>query len=185
MAAGDLTTLHSAKQWLNLTTTDVADELLERLITAASQFIISLMDRQIASQNYTEIRDGHGGQALVFANYPVTAITLVKVSGKVIPPAADALNSGYRSNGKLLMLQGYQFTRGLGNVELAYTAGFAATPPELEQACLELMAVRYKERDHIGQEAASMQGQNVTFSTKDMPDSVKTIVQHWSKVVPV
>jgi uncharacterized phiE125 gp8 family phage protein len=184
MAAGDLTTLANVKAWLNLAT-DTADELLRRLITAVSGFIEAEIDRQIASQGYTEIRNGHGGSQMIFANTPVTAVGSVKVNGLVIPAAADFSASGYRFTPSALSLNGYCFSRGLGNVDLAYTAGFAATPPELEQACIELVVLRFKERDHIGQDAASMQGQNITFSTRDMPHSVKTVLNNWRKVVPL
>jgi hypothetical protein len=180
----DLTTLANVKDYLNLTS-DGADVLLDRLISAVSGFIQTWLGRQISSQAYTEIRNGHDGLQMTFANTPVTAVASVKVDGLVIPAAADYSSRGYRFTHSALVLNGYSFTRGLGNVELAYTAGFTTTPPELEQACIELVALRYKERDHIGQDVASMQGQNVTFSTRDMPASVKTVLQGFKKVVPL
>jgi hypothetical protein len=184
MAAGDLTTLTAAKDWLSIKT-DANDALLTRLVSAVSQFIQTWLDRQIAVQDYTEMRDGHGGNRLAFANYPVTAVAAVLVDGRAIPASPDFLTPGYRFTPTMLILEGYVFTRGSGNVALTYTAGYAATPLELEQACLELVAARYKERDHIGQDAQSMQGQNVTFSTRDLPADVATVLGNWKKVMPV
>ncbi|MCL4504112.1 MAG: phage gp6-like head-tail connector protein [Deltaproteobacteria bacterium] len=181
---GDFTTLANVKAWLNLTTA-AADDLLARLISAASAWARTYMQREILAADYTEIRDGHGGQALFFRNYPVTAIQSVKINGLEIPAAAGALDKGYRSNGKLLYLQGYQFVRGQGNVELAYTAGYATPPPELEQAVIEMVAFRYKERDHLGQQSANFQGQNLSFTVADMPVSAKAVLDRLKRVTPV
>lgn len=107
------------------------------------------------------------------------------IDGVAIPLAPTSTDSGYRFSPSALWLRGYAFTRGRGNIEVACTRGWAATPADLEQAVIELIAVRFKERDHIGQDAASQQGQNITFSTRDMPASVKTVLQGYKKVVPV
>jgi hypothetical protein len=92
---GDLTTLADVKAWLQtgqsaFPATD--DALLTRLITAASQFIQTWLNRQIASQDWIEIRDGLGGPLgpydvrYQFAEFPVSAVSLVVVDGLTIPP---------------------------------------------------------------------------------------------------
>src|SRR5712672_1141656 len=64
MAYGDLTTLADVKAWLQtgqnpFPATD--DALLQRLISAASEFIQNWLGRQIVSADWLEIRDGPGG----------------------------------------------------------------------------------------------------------------------------
>jgi len=183
---GDLTGLTEAKEWLSITT-DGSDILLDRLISAASAFIQGPegIGYEVASQAYAEVRDGHGGSRLAFGRPPLTAVASVKVDGVEIPPAAAVLGAGYRFSAGLIWLNGYLFTRGAGNVEVACTRGWAATPPQLEQACIELVAWRYSERERIGQESKSIQGANVTFSTKDIPADVQRVLQAWKKVAPV
>jgi hypothetical protein len=94
MAFGDLTTLGDVKSWLQtgqnaFPTTD--DALLTRLITAASQFIQTWLNRQIASQDWIETRDGLGNAfgpsetRYQFAAFPVTAVNRVVVDGVMIP----------------------------------------------------------------------------------------------------
>jgi hypothetical protein len=187
MPAGDLTNLTAVREWLGLTT-GTADLLLDRLITAVSSFVQGPegIGYQVASQTYTLVLDGHGGDALVLGGKPpLIAVASLVIDGVAIPRAALITDSGYRFSPSSVWVQGYLFTRGRGNVTLACTRGWAATPADLEQACIELIAVRFKERDHIGQDLASMQGQNITFSTRDMPNSVKTVLQGYKKVVPV
>jgi hypothetical protein len=186
MAAGDLTTLANVKAWLSpplTTTTD--DALLTRLVTAASQFIQSWLNRAIASQAYTETRNGYGATRLFLRNRPVTAIASLAVGGVAIPPCASAASgAGYLFDDSSVYLVGYAFTRGFQNVTVAYTAGYAVTPPEIEQACIELVALRYKERDRIGHVSKSLAGETVSFTQKDMPADVQTVLDQYRNLVP-
>ncbi len=184
MAAVDLTTLGNVKTWLGITTgTD--DAVLARLISAASGFIQSGLNRQLGQAAYTEIRNGPGGCRLVFANPPVTAVTSLEINGAAIPAAGDGSAPGYLADERLLYLRGYSFTEGVRNVTIRYTAGFAVIPPELEQACVELVALRYRERDRTGYSSRSLQGESAAFALKDVPPSVETVLSKYRKVVPV
>jgi hypothetical protein len=75
----------------------------------------------------------------------------------------------------------YVFSRGFQNVVVGYTAGYAATPPEIEQACIELVALRYKERDRIGQASKNLAGEVVSFAQKDMPADVQTMLAQYRR----
>ena len=184
MAAGDLTTLANVKAWFAPPmTATVDDALLERLVTAASAFILSWLGRDIALCDYTETRDGTGGVRLAFANTPVTSVASVAIDAVEVPPAPDAIKPGYVFSATQLYLRGRVFTRGSQNVSLAYTAGFAAIPAEIEQACIELVALRYKERERIGHVSKSLGGETVAFSQKDMSDDIKTALLAYKSVV--
>src|SRR5579862_3174068 len=112
MAFGDLTTLDDVKAWLTTGQNpfpDTDDALLTRLITAASQFIQTWLKRQIASSDWQEVRDGSGGQRLVFANFPVTAVLGLAIDGIVISPAPTdgSCDAGYVFSPTELALRGY------------------------------------------------------------------------------
>ena len=182
MAAGDLTTLDNVKGWLSPPLASTGDDvLLTRLITAASQFIETWLNRQIASAAYTETRDGDGGQKLVFANAPVTAVSSLAIDGIAVSPAPDAAFPGYIFSPTMLYLRGWRFRRGYQNVAVSYSAGYAATPPEIEQACIELVVLRYKERDRIGQVSKNLAGEIVAFTQKDMPPDVQTLIDQYRR----
>jgi hypothetical protein len=170
-------------------TVGLDDGVLTRLVTAASTFIQTWLSRQIASQSYDELRDGHGKQRLPLANYPVTAITMVTVDGVAIPPAPDTISPGYRLVNDHVILNGYWFTRGMGNVEITYTAGYSSTPADIEQACIELCALKYRARDRIGlvSQAMGVAGgtQTTAYTQKDMTDEIKTLLQRYRKVAPI
>jgi hypothetical protein len=190
MAYGDLATLADVKAWLQIgqnpfPATD--DALLARLITAASRFIESWLQRQVAPGDWLEMRDGTGGQRLVFANFPVSAVLSLSIDGLTIPPAAadGGFGAGYAFTPVELALRGYVFTRRPQNVIVTYTAGYAATPPDVSQACIELVCQRYRERSRTGEVSkALVGGEAVRFSTKDMSDDVKMLLLQYRAVAP-
>lgn len=182
----DLTTLANVKTWMGLPADNTDDDaLLNRLISSASAFIQTWLNRSIASQAYNEARDGTGGARMMFADYPVTAVSSVVVDGLPILASPDGVQPGYYFDDKSIMLAGYVFGRGMNNVKLSYTAGYVVTPPEIEQACIELISLRYKERDRIGFQSKSLAGETVTFFIRDMQDGVRTTLNNYRKVVPV
>lgn len=191
MAFGDLTALGDVKAWLQTganTFPATDDALLTGLITAASQFIQTWLNRQIAQRDWIEIRDGTGGRRLAFANFPVSAVLSLTVDGLVIPPAPldGGFGSGFVYTPTELALRGYTFTARVQNVIVTYTAGFVVTPPEIAQACTELVAQRYKERTRIGEVSKSLGGgETVSFSQQDMSADVKTLLSQYRAVAPV
>ena len=189
MAFGDLTTLADVKTWLQtgqsaFPTTD--DALLTRLITAASHFIQTWLNRRIAEADYVELRDGTGGRRLQFATFPVSAVLSLTIDGQIIPAAVSSWAAGYTFSPTQLALRGYTFTRRAQNVIVTYTAGFVTTPPEIAQACIELIGLRYRERTRVGEVSKALGGgETVAYSQKDMSDAIKTLIQQYRMVAPV
>lgn len=190
---GDLTTLGDVKAWLKTGQTDFPptdDALLTRLITAASQYIQSWLNRDLALQDWTEVRDGTGGHRLQFSVVPVSAVLSLVIDGVVIPPSPapsqQGWTAGYAFSQTQLILRGWSFTRRALNVAMTYTAGYATIPPDVAQTCIELVALRYRERTRIGEVSKSMGGQEtVSYSQKDMSDPIKTLLLQFRMVAPV
>lgn len=181
----NLTTVANVKEWIGITSS-TDDQLIQRLVGGISQTIQSWLNRQLKSQSYTETRDGNGNNSMMFADYPVTEVTSVKVNGKPILPCPDFSSPGYRFNGTSITLIGYIFNQGVQNIELSYKAGFATVPLDIEQAVIELVALRYKERDRIGQQSKNMaNGETVTYMIKDFPDDVLSLLKNYKKVIPL
>ena len=188
MATGDLTTLADVKAWLQtgqspFPPTD--DALLSRLITAASQYIQTWLDRRIAQVDYVEMRDGTGGRHMQFASFPASAVLSLTIDGIAIPPSDASWTPGYVFSATEIALRGYSFTRRAKNVVLIYTAGFATTPPDIAQACIELVAQRYRERARIGEVSKALGGgETVTYAQKDMSEPIATLLQQYRAVTP-
>ncbi len=192
MSFGDLATLSDVKAWLQTgdTFTTRDDALLTRLISAASQYIQSWLNRDLALQDWTEIRDGTGGYRLQFAVIPVSAVLSLVIDGVVIPPAPplsqQGWTAGYAFSATQMILRGWCFTRRALNVAMTYTAGYAAIPPDIAQACIELVALRYRERGRIGEVSKSLGGaETVSYSQKDMSGAIQTLLNQFRMVAPV
>ena len=189
MAFADLTTLADVKAWLQtgqaaFPSTD--DALLTRLVTAASQYIQTWLNRDIASADFLEARDGTGGHRLQFGCFPVTAVLSLTIDGQSVPAAVSFNAAGYRFSSTQLSVRGYRFNRGAQNIVVVYTAGYSTTPPALAQACIELVALRYRERTRIGEVSRSLGGaETVAYAQKDMSDAIKTLLQQYRLVAPL
>jgi uncharacterized phiE125 gp8 family phage protein len=179
----DLTDLATVKRWLNITS-QTDDTLLAALITSYSAYVESWLNRSFASQSYTERVDGVGSLGMAFSNYPVTAVASVSIDDVTIPAATNTSTPGYRFSDKFLYLNGYRFSRGMQNVTIVYTAGYATTPPEIKEAITELVAYHYKSRDRIGHSSKSLAGETVSYIVSEFPASVRAILNNYKKVIP-
>jgi hypothetical protein len=196
MAYGDLTTLADVRAWLQTgpqpyPATD--DLLLSRLITAASQFIQSWLNRPLLSADWQEIRDGLGSftceQTWVCGVQPVTNVILVVVNDLTIPadptgylpsytpappgqisPTVTLLlptdGAGYTFTPSAITVRGYYVPYKKGCVLLQYTAGFPSVPFDVSQATIELVCRKYRERTRIGERSKSLGGgETVSYET--------------------
>jgi hypothetical protein len=177
----DLTTLANLKQWLK-TTDSTNDALLTRLVSASSEFVLTWLNRDIFTQSYTATMDGFGGYKKIMEQYPITAVSSVVIDQTPIPLSVNGGN-GYTFNKWRIALIGYRFNRGVSNVVISYTAGYAAAPPELEQACIELASLRYKELDRIGLISKGLAGETITFTQRDFTQSVRTSLMQYKRVI--
>jgi hypothetical protein len=180
----DLTTLPRVKEWLAITAS-TNDALLSRLISAASDYIETYLSRDIARTSYQSYRDGHGGRRLMFRNYPVVSLTAIKVGGVSIPPSVNGSPGFVHTETSVTLVGGYVFEAGASNVYLEYVAGYDPIPSEIEQACIDLVSLRYRERDRIGLTSKSLAGESITFNTREFSDAVgSTLVQYKRVALP-
>jgi Phage gp6-like head-tail connector protein len=121
------------------------------------------------------------GDLIVFAPSP---------GGVVIPQIASFYPpAGYTFTPTRLVISGYRVPRLPQSVALLYQAGYATVPNEIAQACIELVATRYKlERQHPGVVAdhiGTAAGDGVTYTQKDMNANMATALQQFRAVAPV
>jgi hypothetical protein len=160
------------------------DALLTRLVSAASTFVTTWLDRQLLQASYLETRSGKDTSTMAALQWPVTAVSSVTVDGVAITARTAFGGSGFYFDSDFLYLDGFSFTRGRANVQLAYTAGYTVVPFDVEQAVIEIIALRYRERDRIGQVSKNIAGEVVTFLVKDMPPSALSALLNYKRVIP-
>lgn len=204
MAAGDLCTLSDVKAWLNVVPGNTAnDAVLTRLITAASQAIKTWMARPLLQDTYTETYDGTGINRLTLRNFPITAVSALTVNGLTVPPATSPVSFGYLFDQYGLFLvggtawpanipqtpsiwAGSYFPKASQNVTVTYTAGYVSVPVDVTQACIELVAFKFQQRNHVGVTSRSLTagGESVVYQSGFMPPEVQALLSVYRKVVP-
>jgi hypothetical protein len=136
-ASNQLTTLANVKAWAGVTTSN-DDTLLTRLVGSASRFILSFLQRPSLFQcAFSDVYDGVGNRVQILRHWPVLSISSLTIGIQIIS-AAPSPSTGYGCGYVLdpwdgfppgrpqaLTLRGYDFYRGLSNVQVTYTAGFA------------------------------------------------------------
>jgi hypothetical protein len=214
MAFGDLTTLADVRAWLQTGPQPYPssdDALLSRLITAASRFVTSWLNRPIVAGDWQETRDGLGSwgedATIVFAVQPVTAVLQVVVDYITIPavpafvpapPGQIAIvaslptgPAGYVFTATALTIRGYWVPQKKACISLVYTAGFAPVPFDIAQATIELVCRKYRERTRIGERSKSLGGgettayETMSFSLRDMHSDIQVLLQQYRQVAPL
>jgi hypothetical protein len=214
VAFGDLTTLADVRAWLQTGTQpypSTDDALLSRLITAASAFVASWLNRPIVAADWQETRDGVGSWgddvSIVFAVQPVTAVIQVVVDQVTVPPVpaytpappgqvAVIAGSPYGPAGYIftptaLTIRGCWVPRKRACITLQYTAGFSPVPFDVAQATIELVCRKYRERTRIGERSKSLGGgettayETVSFTRHDFTSDIQVLLQQYRQVAPI
>lgn len=128
-----LASLDNVLAALGLTTADTAKAT--RLADAASRVVSGVIQRPyLFRHSYRDVYDGAGRDRQMLRNWPVLSVDSLNVGQLAIPAAAAYGQAGYRlepwdgfppGGPQSLTLNGYSFSRGSGNVAVAYAAGYA------------------------------------------------------------
>jgi hypothetical protein len=180
---GDLTTLATAKEWLALGSRPRAtrssrgsSQRRRRLSRSASA------TRSRAAVHRHAERQRQAGDAVPRgAGHAVASLT---IDGVAIPARTSPTGSGYTFDEDFLLLCGYCFTRGPAERRAGDTAGYAATPKDLEQAVLEILALKFKERERIGVSSKTLAGETISFFRNVSSDTM-AVIDSYRRVVPV
>jgi hypothetical protein len=177
----DLATLANVKLWAGVTSA-TEDVTIQDAITAFSLHILRLTGRGTADGSvvaaspltsivpYDEFYDGNGNDRLPLRNWPINSVVSVNDSGRVITAATSLSGPGYvvDQSKKFIVLRGFYprilqrgyyragFTLGTQNIEVSYTAGFAAVPYDLDMLTRKVVALNYKSRGWIGMKSQAM-----------------------------
>ncbi len=167
--------------------------VLTALVNNASALIERYCGRVFEQASYTETRNGNGSEAIFLRQGPIISVQSVSVDGVAVPPAPDAISYGYVFDDRQVYLRGYarvspsapgtmigsvgSFRRGIQNVVIAYTAGYASIPLDLNQACVELVCDKYAKRKRIDEKSQTT-GQQMTaaYDLSDISARVKTVI---------
>lgn len=166
--------------------------LLDSLITNASAAIESYCRRVFASASYTELHDGDGLRRIqTLDQFPVSVVTTLHDdpnreygSGTLI----DAVNYVTDlAEGIIKLDLGLRFARGVQNIQIVYTAGFAAIPDDLQQATIRLVAAWWhKSTRDPNVKSEKLMSWSATYrdvSADELPADVLSVLNFYRKAV--
>ena len=176
------TTVDDVKAILNIpSTVSQWDTLLTTIVGMVDSEIIGLIGHNIDSTDYVEKYDIDSGtqNELVLNQFPVISVTYVTDAGGTI----DTANYYTDLEAGVIRLSnmGSFFTAGRQQVEVSYTAGYAATPADLSYAASVLCVQHFNISRHAGIKKGIIG--NYQFELKgDLPAEVSRIIARYRRV---
>jgi len=154
------------------------------LINAASQRANTLTARKLKSREYADVRlDGTGSDILLLPEYPVTAVSEVRIDSSRELGDDTILESDeyeYYEDGRLYVPAGIPRSRRC--VMITYTAGYVTVPPDLEHAVIESIAYLWKRLRSraIGTRSVTADGVTTQFEI-DIPIPAMRVFQSYGR----
>jgi len=145
MAANDLVTVTQVEAHLDIPTGTGDATQLGNQIEVASQLIEDFLDRKLIEQSHTDYYDGRRSDRLILRQWPVSAITELRLDSTNGFTEASTLvdSSDYAlvNDQEIVLLNGGTFHYGRYSVKVIYTAGWlqASIPATIRNACLQLV----------------------------------------------
>lgn len=200
MAVGTyaLTTLAKLKTFLGISGT-TNDTLLEACVDRTTALFEAVTRRKIMARDYTydsddaaydqenAVLDGNDTDRLILPQYPVVSVTTVRINEIAIDERASVQNTGWVADKRIGVLYavGHLFLRGIKNIELAYNAGYAAAPEDLENACIEQAACLFKKTapggNLLGVQSKSLPDGSVSYTARDLLPEVSAVLERYKK----
>lgn len=162
---------------------------------------------------FNEWYDGSGSAEQFLRHFPIVSVQILQINSVQIPQSTGWGSMGWTvapHQRSIILRNGSNnastppganlanyywwdqlFTKGGPgnrlNVNVQYTAGYSATPPDITEACIEMVAVNYRRRDWIDQASQSM-AQNagtVRYRDWELPPRVLKCMRRYARLSPV
>ena len=178
------------------------DKFIERLINSVSGMVSKYCNRKFVADTYSEFYKGSGRQKLILNQYPINAITSVKVDSAALTAGTDYVTSDqtYLDQGIIFKNNGwtwYGYLTGLvgeptapvDNIGVVYSAGYTLEPEtsrtlpwDIEDAVITMVAVNY---EMIGSKQLTKEviGPLSSDFIQGLPWDVKAIIDKYAKRV--
>lgn len=172
------------KQWADIREND-DDGLIGTLCQNVTEVAKKYIERDLLTNTYTGVFDGTGSSRLMLPQYPVTAVSSVVVDNVPISAYSASAGLGFKVTNFSVVLIGSTFTQGIQNVEVAWTAGLATVPLDLQQALAETVLLRLREPKRNDVASLSVAGTTTTFRSSDIPVFARKVLERYRKRIPV
>lgn len=183
-----LATVAQLKEYLGVTGTS-DDALLTRVLAAAETFFYTMLQRNSLEVGaFTQTLDGTGKDYVMVSYWPIVTLTSLVVAGETIAASLYTFGSRGAFDSRMVYFtsaSGLLFPKGRRNVVVSGTAGYATTPPDVQQAVVELAGRGYQKRKRLDEVSKQVGGETVSYSTKDLTDFASKVVNVYGNRIPL
>lgn len=190
-AAAQLVGLARLKTILGLLPDEKAqDDRLQLLIEVASGQIQRYCDRTFGVEAIVdELHDGDDSNILRLECTPIVAVTALAIDGSAVLPAEVKVYPDYirleegEEYSARLRSTGRIFPRGLQNITVSYTAGYAAVPADISHACCLQVShlLNTVTKQGVMNETNPTAGTTTAFVMADLASGVKAICNRYRR----
>lgn len=165
------------------------DVLIGNFAARASAAVRTYLNREPEPTDYTEELDGSGANTILVRQPPIRAITSLKVTTDRQWSSVSAVDSSYyvyEDSGIITLLPSANlgifaspnaiFFKGIRNVQVIYSGGYAAVPEPIKEASILLAAYWFNRRRQAGLLSTTTSGTTITFQARTWPDEIRALL---------
>lgn len=176
--------IEDAAAYVGTSTASTSDnDDLRDIINTVSYRFNSETGRNLKSRSYTEIYDGNGESDMYLSNWPLgsTTITITINANRDFSDTGDVVTSTdvmLTTESGRVRLDGKDFTEGIRNVQIEYTAGYSTDTYDLTHAAKEYMQVlwnRQTAKEPLNVRTEAYEGISRTFEPEYPWQVMKTL----------
>lgn len=191
-------TLAEAKAHLHISISDSdCNEFISQLINYGYKFLEGYIGRQAKSKEYTESYDGDDSNVLVLKKWPVISVASVHIDQdgeRIFDSEALVDSDDYyvdtdpdTSIGQIELFQATGtgptwFSKGIKNIQVVYTAGWATVPYPLKFALQQLVAWHFRRSGTEATRQQSIGGFSKSYEDDNLPPHIKRFLDPYKNL---
>jgi hypothetical protein len=130
---------------------------------------------------YADTYNGRNTPAFPLRQWPIANVSAVSVYGVTQPASTGPNVPGYSADDRFIYMLWACFPAGARNITVNYTAGYPIVPGDLEQACVDLVGKKIRQREHIDQSSIGVMADHISYSQKDMDPNTALVLQRYER----
>lgn len=180
----NFTTADKVRMFLARTELDPLTDLpvIYMLIEQIDGVIKNYCGWEILAKDYTKTFSGDGSTSLDLDVYPLVSVASCTVDGEDLVEDLELIPE----DGEVYFTSdsGYSFTSGTRNVVVTFNAGYATPPEDLSYAATYMAASNFRQiiEETVGIQSDSFKDLTVEYSSTDLPDIVKRVLDRYRKI---
>lgn len=197
----DLCALADVKSYLGIGTGSTSDDaILARQITGVSQYWLTRTCRSSLNsvQSFSERYNGNGKDTLPLRQWPIVSVSSLTVDALSVPASPDYIQPGWviDAHKTALVIIGagvygngfyaVNFNPGRLNVSVGYTAGYSATPWDVQDAAIKQVGIWYRRRKTLDEDSVTIPqaGGTLRHRSWEVPPEIERVIQAYRRLWP-